>query len=172
MHSMLIAPLLVLLSALALPVHAGKAHVHGEGKLEVVMDVAKGRGTLSIRLELPLDVAVGFERAPHTEKEKADLAAIEKLLADGSLFVPAESAQCVSQPIVLSMPRFDVKTGAEHADVDVTYTYHCAAPTSLKSINTTVFKYFKRLYRLEARRVGPDGQGASRLTPKQPALIW
>ena len=166
---------LALLAAMPFSVHAGKAHTHGEGTVEVVMEVAKGKGNLSIRLELPLDVVIGFERAPRTEKEKADLAAAEKLLADTTLFTPAEAAQCSAQPVALSMPRFEVKSGkgqADHADVDVTYSYTCAAPAALKSINTAVFKHFKRLYRLEARRVGPDGQGAARLTPKQPALIW
>jgi hypothetical protein len=39
-------------------------------------------------------------------------------------------------------------------------------------VETTLFKSFKRLYRVEARRVGPVGQGAARLTPKNPVLSW
>lgn len=172
MRFVFLASSLTLFAVLALPAHAGKAHVHGEGKLDIAIDVAKNKGTLSIRLELPLDVVVGFERAPRTDKEKADLVAAEKLLGGTPLFVPTEAAQCTAQPIALTMPRFDAKAHAEHADIDVTYTFFCAAPTALKSINSTVFKHFKRLYRLEARRVGPDGQSAVRLTPKQPAMIW
>ena len=168
MHSRLFLAGLIVLAAYALPAHAGKTHVHGEGKLDVVIE----KGTLTINLELPLDVAVGFERAPKTEKEKADLAATEKLLADTTLFVPTPAAQCTAQPVALSMPKFDGKSKEEHSDIDATYSFRCAAPAALKHIETGMFKHFKRLYRLEARRVGPDGQGAMRLSPKQPAMHW
>ena len=53
---------------LALPVCA--QHVHGEGRLDVVID----RDQLTLSLELPLDAAVGFERAPRNEAERAALA--------------------------------------------------------------------------------------------------
>jgi hypothetical protein len=66
------------LLAIALPAQAEKGHVHGEGGLEVVID----KESLSLRLELPLDVAVGFERAPRDDKEKAALAAAQQALAN------------------------------------------------------------------------------------------
>ncbi len=168
MRSALLFAGLAALVTHTLPAHAGKAHVHGEGKLDVVIE----KGTLTISLELPLDVAVGFERAPKTDKEKADLAAAEKLLTDTTLFAPTPAAQCTAQPVALSMPKFDGKSKDGHADIDATYSFRCAAPGALKHIETGVFKHFKRLYRLEARRVGPDGQGAMRLSPKQPAMHW
>ncbi len=168
MHSKFLFASLTALAAYALPAHAGKAHVHGEGKLDVVIE----KGMLTISLELPLEVAIGFERAPKTDKEKSELATVEKLLNDTTLFVPALAAQCTAQPVALTMPRFDGKSKDEHADIDVTYSFRCASPAALKSIETGVFKEFKRLYRLEARRAGPDGQGAMRLTPKQPAMRW
>ena len=67
------------------------------------------------------------------------------------------------------MPQF---SGDAHADIDARYVFHCANPAALKGIETTLFKHFKRLYRLEVQRVGPVGQGAARLTPKQPVLNW
>jgi hypothetical protein len=71
------------------------------------------------------------------------------------------------------MPAFGAKAGADdHGDIDASYVYRCAKPAALKSIETGLFKHFKRLYRLEARRVGPAGQGAARLTPKNPAITW
>jgi hypothetical protein len=54
---------------IALPAHA--QHAHGEGRLDVVID----KDSIAINLELPLDAAVGFERAPRNEREKAALAA-------------------------------------------------------------------------------------------------
>ncbi len=154
--------------ALSLPVQAGKGHVHGEGSLEVVID----KGVLSLSLELPLDVAVGFERAPRNDKEKAALTAAQQALADPALFAPTPAAGCKAEPARIEMPKFDGNKPVEHADIDATYEFRCTTPAALKSIETTIFKSFKRLYRLEARRAGPVGQGAGRLTPKTPALVW
>ncbi len=156
------------LAALSLPALAGKGHVHGEGSLEVVIDKDK----LSLRLELPLDVAVGFERAPRNDKEKAALAAAQQVLSDPALFAPTPAAGCKAEPARVEMPMFDGKKPAEHADIEATHAFRCATPAALKSVETTIFKRFKQLYRLEARRAGPSGQGAARLTPKNPVLAW
>lgn len=168
MHPSFLFISLTALATYALPAHAGKAHVHGEGTLDVVID----KGTLTINFELPLDIVVGFERAPKTDKEKSELATAEKLLNDTTLFVPAPAAQCTAQPVALTMPRFDGQNKDEHADINATYRFRCATPAALKSIETSVFKQFRRLYRLETQRAGPDGQGAMRLTPKQPVMRW
>lgn len=161
----LIAPLVVAL-LVAFPAHAQHKHVHGEGKLDVSID----KDTITLSLELPLDAAVGFERAPNNDKEKAALAAAEKSLKDAAaLWLPTTTANCAVQSVEVEMPKFG---GGEHADVDARYVLRCASPTALKGVETTLFKSFKRLYRLETQRVGPAGQGAQRLTPKNPVLIW
>ncbi len=159
---------LLVLAALSLPALAGKGHVHGEGSLEVVIE----KGSLSLRLELPLDVAVGFERAPRNDQEKAALAAAQRVLADPALFSTTPAAGCKAEPARIEMPRFDGNKPADHADIEASYEFRCATPAALKSVETTIFKSFKRLYRLEARRAGPAGQGAARLTPKNPVLAW
>ncbi|MDP1527598.1 MAG: DUF2796 domain-containing protein [Rhodocyclaceae bacterium] len=146
--------------------HAQHKHVHGEGKLDIAID----KDTITLNLELPLDAAVGFERAPKNDKEKAALATAEKTLNDATaLWLPTPAANCAVESIEVGMPKF---TGGEHADVDARYVFRCAAPNALKGVETTIFKQFKRLYRLEAQRVGPTGQGAQRLSPKQPILVW
>lgn len=154
--------------AFTLPAHAGKGHVHGEGKLDVSIE----KDSITLALELPLDAAVGFERAPKTDQEKAALTTAQKALRDPALFRPTPAAQCTAQPPQVTMPAFDGKQGDGHGDIDATYRFRCAAPAALKSVETTLFKSFKRLYRVEAQRVGPTGQGAARLTPKNPVLNW
>jgi hypothetical protein len=154
------------IALLALPLRA--QHVHGEAKLDIAIDKER----LAISLELPLDVAVGFERAPKTEKEKAALAAAQKILADPALFLPTPAAACKGETPKLVLPEFGKAGGEQHADIDATYEFRCANPAALKSVETTIFKSFKRLYRLEARRAGPIGQGAARLTPKNPSIVW
>lgn len=152
---------------LVLPLaHAQHMHVHGEGRLDVVID----GGKVNLKLELPLDAAVGFERAPKTAREKAALTETERLLKDATaLFVPTAAANCTLGKVEVDLPDF---TGGEHADIEAEYDFTCGAPAALKGIETTAFKSFKRLYRLEVQRSGPAGQGAARLTPKKPILTW
>jgi hypothetical protein len=161
-HILLSAALFLAASA----VQAQHKHVHGEGRLDAAID----KDTITLELELPLDAAVGFERAPKNDKEKAALAAVEKTLNDAAaLWLPTPAANCAVQSVEVGMPTFD---GDGHADVDARYVFRCASPAALKSVETTVFKQFKRLYRLETQRAGPVGQGAQRLTPKKPILSW
>lgn len=153
-------------------------HVHGEGQLNAALD----KETLTLNLTLPLDAAVGFERPPKNDKEKAALAAAAKALdAAAVLWAPTSAAQCALQSKDIHVPftgGADDHAGhahegeAHHADIEARYTYRCARPAALKSVETTLFKSFKRLYRLETQRVGPAGQGAQRLTPNKPALNW
>jgi hypothetical protein len=168
----------LLAALLAAPLaHAQHKHVHGEGRLDVAID----KDTISLALELPLDAAVGFERAPKSDKEKAALAATAKALNDAAtLFVPTPAAGCTVQAVEVKVPftggadRHDHAHEGEthHADIDAEYSFRCASPAGLKDIETSIFKQFKRLYRLEVQRSGPTGQGATRLTPKKPNLNW
>jgi hypothetical protein len=163
--------LLLLAGLFALPLHvqAAGAHVHGAGKLDVTID----KGTITLQLELPLDAAVGFEHAPKNDKEAAALVAAEKALDNSALFVPTPAANCTAQPARVAMPVFAGKQGGDvHADIDATHVFRCANPAALTTVETGIFKSFKRLYRLEVQRVGPAGQGAARLTPKNPVLAW
>lgn len=169
--------LAALLSAVGLA-HAQHRHVHGEGQLDVAID----RDTLSLDLALPLDAAVGFERPPRNDKEKAAIAATDKALKDAAaLWQPSPAANCTAQSVEVSVPFTggDDKHGqhahegeTHHADVEARYVFRCANPAALKSLETTLFKSFPRLYRLETQRAGPSGQGAARLTPKKPVLNW
>lgn len=148
--------------------HAGKAHVHGAGRLDVAID----RNVVTLHLELPLDATVGFERAPQNDKEKAALAATERTLREAaSLFRPTPAAGCEPREngVTVGMPRFD---DGGHADIEASYHFSCTTPDALKQIETTIFRSFRRLYRLEVQYTGPGGQGAQRLTPRQPVLAW
>lgn len=157
--------------ALSFSAHAAGGHHHGTGSVEAAID----GGQIRIALELPLESAVGFERAPKTDKEKAALADTAKLLNDANaVFVPTPAAQCKVESSQVSIPHTEGAPADKdgHADVDATYVFRCANPAALKGVETTLFKHFKRLYRLEARRVGPTGQGSMRLSAKQPTLSW
>ena len=157
--------------------HAQHKHVHGEGRLDVAID----KDTISITLEMPLDAAVGFERPPKNDKEKSALTEAKKVLENAAtLFVPSAAAGCTVQATAVTLPftggadQHDHAHEGEthHADIDAEYTFRCTQPAALKGIETSIFKSFPRLYRLEAQRSGPSGQGAQRLSVKKPALVW
>lgn len=164
---------LTLLAALtvAASVHAANGHSHGVGALEVSIENTQ----IAIDLELPLDSVTGFEHAPKNDKEKAALTEAERLLKDAAaMFVPTPEAGCTATSVKVSVPYADGKTasGDGHVDIDASYVFRCANPATLKGIETRLFKHFKRLYRIEARWIGPSGQGAARLSAKQPTLSW
>lgn len=177
MTSIRLAAALAAVLAATLPAHAEKAHVHGAGSLDIAIE----RDTITLMLELPMDAVVGFERAPRNEREKAALDAAQKTLEDAAaLFAATPAANCVVQSAVVTMPPWRAQQapakGSErdekHADIAATYVLRCAAASALKSIETTLFQRFGRLYRLQAQRSGPNGQGATRLTPKDPVVRW
>jgi hypothetical protein len=165
----IIALFLLILSTTA---HADKAHVHGTGSLNVVIE----KNQLTLSLELPLDAVVGFERPPRTAAERTALDNTARILNDAAtLFTPTPAAQCTVQAVRVNMPfRTAPKPGATdgHADIEAHVVFRCATPSALKGFETTLFTHFKRLYRIEVQRVGPAGQAAGRLTPKQPRLNW
>ena len=167
---------LAILASFSLPAWAAKGHAHGEGRVEVVID----KEMLTVSLELPLDAAVGFERPPKTDKERAALSATKKTLEDKPPFLPAATANCSLQSQTTRIPftgeadRHDHAHEGEshHADIEAEYRYRCTKPAALNSVETSLFKNFSRLYRLEVQRAGPSGQGALRLTPKNPVIRW
>lgn len=144
-------------------------HDHGSGRLDVAIEGA----TITINLELPLDAAVGFERAPRNAKEKAVLQDAAKRLAEGSaMFQPNAEAACNLKNQTLRVPHLDGAAAGEHADIEAQYRFECANANALNAIASGLFKAFPRLYRVETQRIGPKGQGGARLTPKNPVLRW
>lgn len=165
------AILILILSLGTMGAHAATPHAHGEGGLDLVVE----QDRLSLSLSLPLDAVVGFERAPRNAAEKTALETAARLLGDASLFVPSVAAACTPQVPHVTLPAFAVAGkghAQDHGDIEVRHEFRCARPAALKGLETTLFSHFKRLYRIEARRVGPSGQGATRLTPKQPRMSW
>jgi hypothetical protein len=162
----------LLLLILTTAAQAEKAHVHGTGSLNIVIE----KDQFSLSLELPLDAAVGFERPARTTVEKAALDDTARILNNAAtLFTPTPAAQCTVQTVRVEMPfRTPPKPGVTegHADIDASVLFRCAKPSALRGFETTLFTHFKRLYRIEVQRIGPTGQAAGRLTPKQPALSW
>lgn len=160
-----------LLLAAAQPAWAGKAHEHGVMKLDVALE----GNTLSIALESPLDSFLGFERAPRTDAERKAAADLLSRLRGPDkgppLFTADAAALCtlskadVRAPVLEARAQAAAKDG--HADLDADYTFTCAQPAQLKSLDLGLFDTYRRLKRIDVQVAGPQGQ--LQWTLKRPA---
>ncbi len=158
------------------PVLAGDAHVHGEARLAVAVDGP----TLTLMLESPADNLLGFEHAPRNDSERAAVMRLKETLSrPAELFVPSPAAGCAPSGTKLASALLDAghppghdAHGAEHTDVEAEYVFHCAQPGELAGLEVRLFDRFDGLGKLKAEVVGPRGQKAATLDPKQRILGW
>ena len=166
--------------------HAGKAHEHGVVRLDVSVEGSR----LTIDMMAALDNWLGFERAPRTDAERKAAAEVLARLRNPQqgtpLFVPDAAAQCqlvkaeVSAPVLEpgakpaaksgaapASPPAAHKGGAEHADLETSYTFQCAQPTQLRTLELGLFDAYKRIQRIHVQVAGPKGQ--SKVTLRRPA---
>lgn len=166
--------------------HAGKAHEHGVVRLDVSVEGSR----LTIDMVAALDNWLGFERAPRTDAERKAAAEVLARLRSPQqgtpLFVPDAAAQCqlvkaeVSAPVLepgakpavksataQASPPAAHKSGGEHADLEASYTFQCAQPTPLRTLELGLFDAYKRIQRIHVQVAGPKGQ--SKVTLKRPA---
>ncbi len=153
----------------ATQVMAAPAHVHGEARLEIVVD----GNTLSIHLETPLDGLLGFERAPRSPAEKQAVQAMKVTLAQPErLFLLTAEAGCKAETPQLESPIFGGKAGDGHLDLDADYRWQCAKPAALRAMSTRLFAEFPKMKRIKVEFAGPGGQKSGHLTPQQPRFAW
>lgn len=154
---------------------AGEVHEHGRATLELAIEGE----LLELRLEGPLDGFVGFEHAPRSEAERADLRqAIATLSAPDGLVELPVAAGCDLIDAEARHP-FDGHGGGGHddrqasppneghAEMVVTQRFRCQTPARLTSLRLRLFGTFPRVGRVDAVVVGPAGQQASSLSPAQ-----
>jgi hypothetical protein len=157
----------LLLSTLAF---AAPAHVHGAAKLDISVEGDK----LTIAMEMPLESTVGFERLARSDKEKLAFTNMMTTLKNAAeLFTPTLAANCRVESAEVGDPFPGGKAKADgHADIDADYVFRCAKPAALKGFETSLFKKFSRLHKIDVQRATPGGQGKATLTPEQATLTW
>ena len=169
----LCAPLLAC-CALAAVAQTQHAHVHGQLKLDVAVDVQ----TLTIAIDSPLDNLVGFERAPRTDAErKVVQQAVAQLRAADKLFAIDPAAGCKPSQIDLDAPALGLGAArpgepAGHADLEGSFTFECTSAVQARFIDIGLFAAFRNARQIEVQIVTPEGQ--YRRTLKRPAgrLAW
>ena len=164
----------LLAAPLAASAQTQAAHVHGQIRLDIVVDGP----TIVIAMASPLDNFIGFERAPRTEAEKKTVEdAIAQLRAGAELFKIDPAANCKLGPVTLRSAALGLgkeEQGAVegHADLDASFAFNCTNTTAAKFIDVELFNAFKGLRQIEAQIAAPQGQ--FKRTLKRPAvrLAW
>lgn len=177
-------PCLALLAALAFPsfapAQAQHAHVHGLA----VVDVAVDGGEVEIRLRAPAQDLVGFERRAETPEDGAAVLAARKAVLDhGRLWRFSVAARCVAEGPVLEVPGATGADGhdhdphhahgddhAAHSDWSVRYRFRCAAPESLRAIDTGLFAAFPSLQSATVQLLDAGGARQETLSASRPRL--
>jgi hypothetical protein len=173
------------LALLCLPAtaHEPGPHVHGAAELQVVIDGP----VLEISLETPLDNVLGFEHVPKTDKQRAAVRSMAARLRQAqTLFVPQAEAQCslssvqlestvLSADLLGETQAMAAKAQTEkggHGDLDGTFTFVCGASEQLVGMEVNLMKAFPGFRKINVSVVGPKGQSATLLTPKQRSIRW
>jgi hypothetical protein len=163
---------------------AGKPHEHGVVRLDVSIEGPQ----VTIAMTAALDNWLGFERAPRTDAERKAAAEVLTRLRSPNqgapLFALNAQAQCqlaqaeVSAPVLepaaklaaapaAPPPPAAAKGGAEHADLEASYSFQCAQPAQLRTLDLGLFDAYKRIQRIEVQVAGSKGQ--SKVTLRRPA---
>ncbi|SEA89245.1 DUF2796 domain-containing protein [Variovorax sp. YR216] len=169
---------LALTAVVAIPLgalaQAQHAHVHGQIKLDVVVEGP----TVVIEMESPLDNFTGFERAPRTDAEKKTAeSVIAQLRAADQIFRIDPVANCKLGPVTLRSPALGLgKAEGEstegHADLDGTFAFNCTNAAAAKFIDIGLFSAFKGPRQIDAQIASPQGQFKRALKRPTERLVW
>jgi hypothetical protein len=163
------------------PAIGHEAHVHGIGKLDVAVEGAN----LSLHLDTPLANLLGFEHSPRSDMDKKAVQQMAHTLGDaGILFAPTLAAECrivsanLKSSILDQATAKKAKAGAEkkhqntHADLDADYTFTCAHPERLNSIDVKLFTLFKGFQQIDVQIISQKRQSAQKLLPNSSRISW
>lgn len=100
---------------------------------------------------------------------------LARLRNPGALLAADAAAQCTLGKAEVQAPVLEPAPGAGpaqpaqdvHADLDATYTFHCARPAELRTLQLGLFDAYPRIQRIDVQVAGPQGQ--ARLSLKRPA---
>ena len=131
-------------------------HVHGLAKLDIAVEST----ALELLLSVPAQSLMGFEHAPQTTQQKAQLAqALNMLKSPATVF---EAPGCTWQRAEATYAQ-----DTEHADFAAHYQAHC---TPSRISLEPFFKQVKDVHKVQVQLISTHGQEAFHLTAEQPLL--
>lgn len=155
--------LLFSLSLLPIPVvtagnhdhHHHDAHIHGEARLQMVME----HDALEMELQTPAQDIVGFEHAAAHDEERQQVAdAIARLEAGNKLF-RFEGTACALQEA--KAEQHTSKGG--HVEFHSHYRFRCEQPDELRHIDVQLANRFNGITRIHAQWIFGSHQGTRTL---------
>lgn len=146
------------------------AHVHGEAHMTLAVEGKQ----VEIVLDSPADSLLGFEHAPSTAEEKAQLEnTLQQLSNPATLFVFAADAQCKSTRTLVENP-YEAEHHDEHsahADFSVEYSFECQSAQNLKTLSLPLRTVFPAIKKLTIDYVTDSAQGTQTLSDNQQQLL-
>ena len=158
----------VALALLPVAVVAHGPHTHGKGELELTIQGSAIRGAF----RTPMDSLLGFEHLPKTEAQRNAVDQLRQRLANPSAVVtPNPEASCTPRMSEATSALFTGAVRGEHSDLEVRFSFNCASPAGLKTLELTALKDFKRLSEVYVQLVTESGQRALVLKKKDPRVV-
>jgi ABC-type Zn2+ transport system substrate-binding protein/surface adhesin len=159
------------------------AHVHGIGKLNIVLDGDE----VHIELDSPAANIVGFEHQPRSAEDRAALERAARTLRDGDrLFLFSRDAGCRQEKATVESDMLEAadkkqrgyEHGSEkmehddhaHADIRVEYRFECSRPDRVEQLVVELFEAFPGTERLDVQYVIGSRQGAAELNSARHVL--
>ena len=152
------------------------AHVHGAGKLGIVID----ENTVSLDLDTPAHDILGFEHAPETVEHTRVLEEAVATFKDaGKVFRMTPAAQCTVTRAEAGLEKPEPaeagktaapETNGGHADFSGNFEFTCRAIDKLTGIDLGYFAAFPEATKLVTTLITPRGQMAGEVTKAAPRI--
>lgn len=176
----LLAPLLFAASGAVAAQDSLSPHVHGEARLQVVLDQQE----LVINLSSPAFNLLGFEHAPQTSEQQALVEKLDKNMREPAFWIELPTAaKCSLSQVTLGQHversghgephehehEHDEAAHSEHRDLAYEYRFLCAEPDEFEQARVTLFRHFPALTSLHAEVIGKT-QSLQELNAGNPTL--
>ena len=146
-------------------------HEHGVAELRIAAEDE----TLLVEFKAPLLNLVGFEREPGDEEEREKLTELtSRLESPEGLITFPEAAECKLAGVEQETPggmenhrdgdHHAHHAGAIHHDALLEWTFTCARPEALDSVEISVIDVFPEIETLRVETSGSNGQASESVT--------
>ena len=126
-------------------------HVHGEVTLNIALEGRK----LLFEIETPADQALGFERSPRDDRERAMVKAVDDWFRSGRAMLGVPPAAGCRLVEATSTPP---KLGSGHADYRGRYLFDCASPQALEWVEVWALRRLQGVEEAVVNLITPAGQ--------------
>ena len=126
------------------------AHTHGHAEIEIALE----KGQAFVKVEIPAEDAVGFEKEPRTAAQKAAVNnALALLRQADKVFAFDAAAGCAFTSTEVEFEN----EGGSHFAFHAECTGVCATPSKLRTLEIRAFEHFPSLEEFEAELLTAKG---------------